>query len=386
MYVYMDLYRSFTCIGSDCVESCCATGWKIPLVEKVVEYYQKVEGEFGDFLRQNMYWDENKQRMYVKLTERNECPFLMGDGLCRIYIECGEEWMSEACRIFPRMRLDLGGNSMRGLSMSCEEVLRMLYVKRDPVCLRVEGVPEVITLDDISFWERSQFIGWGMEMLQNETIPFGVSLATVIHTALQAEGPFRELDFESFEAVLLQADETQKEFLKAEKELSKELEECAWKLLFGVTDTFCLILKEAEPAKGKQFLWKTEMFEKDDRGRRDFLVRCWKKQRKTSAQRIFMRRAAAAFFQNLSMAFGIEDCSFYIRDLCNYLILSELLPVVWEEPPQFGTAEYFSRLRFISTLFEQSGVIKQFVWPVIENIFHPDLFSYAAAFMVLFDS
>ena len=162
MYMCLDFYKQFQCVGTDCLDSCCATGWQIPLDEKVSRYYQNLQGEFGDFLRQNVERDETTGITSVRLTSGYRCPFLNENNLCRVYIECGEEWMSDECRIFPRARYDKNGNSMRGFTVSCEEVLRMLYTKSDSVRLSAEGVPDIAVADDLSFYKLAHFIEWGM--------------------------------------------------------------------------------------------------------------------------------------------------------------------------------------------------------------------------------
>ena len=164
-----------------------------------------------------------------------------------------------------------------------------------------------------------------------------------------------------------------------------EFQDAAWNLIFGVTDTFCQILNEAEAFERENFLWRADVFDKNDAQRREFLLECWKKRKRDEKQLTFMRRLAATFFQSHSLALGTETASsLYVRDMCNYLMMTEILPLLWEDVRPYGDPVYLSRLSHISTFFEQSGVIKQFIWPVIRDLFQPDIFSYAIAFMVLF--
>lgn len=385
MYAYLDFYKQFQCIGTECLDSCCATGWQIPLDSRVSEYYQNLQGKFGDFLRENIEKDEKTGITSVRLTSGYRCPFLDEKGLCRVYIECGEEWMSDECQIFPRARYDKNGNSMRGFTVSCEEVLRLLYTKPDSVWLLTEGTTDARETENASFHELTRFTQWGMELLQDETVPFGVALAAVVHLSLEAEPYFKSRDYENFEAVLLQAPLVVEEFMQAGQAASSDFRGAAWNLIFGVTDTFCQIINEAEAFERDKFLWSKEVFDKNDAERRSFLLERWDGRKREQKQVTFMRRLAATFFQSHSMALEEEKAeSLYLRDMCNYLILAEILPLTWEDVRPYGEHTYLSRLSHISTFFEQSGIVKQFIGPVIQDLFQPDIYSYAIAFMVLF--
>lgn len=385
MYIYIDFYKQFQCIGQNCRNSCCC-GWDISFDPSSTQYYQNLNGKFGDFIRQNIFLDEKKELAFVKMTPERKCPFLDKNGLCRIYIECGEEKMSTTCKTFPRSRLDLPGNSMRGFSMSCEEVLRMLYYKSDPVHLCVEGSTHIQSMDDLMIYELSQFIGWGMEILQDETIPFSVGLATVLAIALEVETPFKKQDFESFESIILHSGDLQKQFLQAKEDLMSDMKELAWNLIFGVIDTFCHIINESDAFEKETFLWPHDIFLMDDSQRRSHLIHSWNHRKDDATYLRFLRRLTAACFQSYSMALGHEDATFiYIRDICNYIILARILPLTWTDCSCTNDPAYFSRLSHLAHHFEQSTITKKFIWPVIQDLFSPDLYTYVMAFMVLFE-
>lgn len=122
MYICSHIYKQFKCIGSDCRNTCCS-GWGLSFDSDIVDYYNQLEGEFGEFIRQNMYWSEKNGLTLVKMSDRRECPFLNSKGLCRICIECGEQHMSETCRIFPWTKFDLSG--LRSLSAGVWRFFRM---------------------------------------------------------------------------------------------------------------------------------------------------------------------------------------------------------------------------------------------------------------------
>lgn len=385
MYIYSDVYKQFSCVGSDCKSTCCA-GWKIIFDSDTVDYYNHLQGEFGELVRQSMYWGEKEGVTLVKMSDSSKCPLLNSKGLCRVFIECGENHMSETCRLFPRVKYDSGANSMRGFTVSCYEVLRMLYDKPDPLHLCAEGYTETKTMDDLRFYELAQFIGWGMEVLQDETVPFGVGLATVVYIAIEAQMYFQANDFESFEDCILQSSDIQAQFMEVWESMDSAVRTAAWHFIFGVTDAYCQIVREAGVFNWHKFLWPSHIFNKNDGERRDYLIECWKNREYSHEDQLFLRKLVAAFFSTHSMKLGMESGdSIYLMDLCNYFILALVVPPTWTDWPCVGTYEYLSRLSYIARWFEQSNSVKKFVWPVIRDLFHPDFFSYVTAFMVLLE-
>lgn len=384
MNIYPDFYKQFTCIGNDCLETCCG-GWGIDLDQETLDYYNKLEDDFGPFIRQNFI--QNKGMTCIKLNDQKRCPFLDEEGLCRIYIEYGESHMSDTCQLFPRRLLEKGENTIRCFSLSCEEVLYTLYNKPDPIRCQADGNLNVVTTDDLMVYELSQFIAWGIELLQNTSIPLSVCLGTVIYVGMAAEESFKKKDYESFEAAILQAPEILAQFQQSKEELSKDsLAETAWSLIFCIVDTFCTIMNEADSYKKESFLWETEIFAMDDNKRKEYLIACHEKREKTPRHDIFMRRLASISFFSHSMALEVESGeALYLQDLCNYLILAEILPLTWNLPPDADIKQYLSRLSYISRKFEQSSLVKKYVYPIIQDLFSPDLFTYVMAFMVLLD-
>ncbi len=102
MYIYLDFLMEFQCIGSECLNTCC-NGWDIRLDKDTAEYYEQLEGTFGDFLRQHVMRDEKTNDITaIRLEEGKICPFLNEEGLCRIQIECGSEHLGSICQNYPR--------------------------------------------------------------------------------------------------------------------------------------------------------------------------------------------------------------------------------------------------------------------------------------------
>ncbi len=49
-YLTLETFKDFVCIGSECPFTCCMD-WKIVIDEETDHYYQSVEGDMGERLR-----------------------------------------------------------------------------------------------------------------------------------------------------------------------------------------------------------------------------------------------------------------------------------------------------------------------------------------------
>lgn len=112
-------YNSFKCIADKCTDNCCI-GWEIDIDCDTAEYYKSVGGDFGKRLRENIS-DENS---FILKGER--CPFLNGNNLCDIIINCGEEHLCQICRDHPRYFEWYGNIKEGGIGLSCEEGSRLI--------------------------------------------------------------------------------------------------------------------------------------------------------------------------------------------------------------------------------------------------------------------
>ncbi len=116
-------YKEFQCIADRCRDSCCI-GWEIDIDEDTASYYKNVEGAFGKRLREHM---ETEACNRFVLMENGWCPFLNEKKLCDICIELGEEALCEVCTEFPRFTMEYENVREKVLSLSCEEVGRLIF-------------------------------------------------------------------------------------------------------------------------------------------------------------------------------------------------------------------------------------------------------------------
>lgn len=135
-----DYYEEFSCIASRCKDSCCA-GWEIDIDEDSYAYYRSCEGTFGDRLRESMYVAEDGGYRF-KLKGPKRCAMLNDNNLCDLYTALGEEALCEVCTEYPRFSLFYGNVEQKCLSLSCEEVGRILFEKENSITLVDHEMPD----------------------------------------------------------------------------------------------------------------------------------------------------------------------------------------------------------------------------------------------------
>jgi len=117
-------YKTFQCIADKCEHSCCI-GWEIDIDEDSYDYYMGIEGAFGERLKEQTV-TEDEEHSFV-LRKNGWCPFLDQNKLCDIYSELGEEALCEVCTEYPRFVVEYGDVREKSLSVSCEEVGRIIF-------------------------------------------------------------------------------------------------------------------------------------------------------------------------------------------------------------------------------------------------------------------
>ena len=158
-----EYYDEFSCIASRCKDSCCA-GWEIDIDDEAYEYYRSVEGTFGDRLRESMFVAEDGGYRF-KLKGPKRCAMLNDNNLCDLYTALGEEALCEVCTEYPRFSLVYGQVEQKALSLSCEEVGRILFGRTEPEQLIDIELPGDCEDDE----EDPQYVAF-MEWVQKEAV------------------------------------------------------------------------------------------------------------------------------------------------------------------------------------------------------------------------
>lgn len=141
-------YKEFRCIADKCQDSCCI-GWEIDIDEDTFDYYKSVEGEFGTRLRTHMVSEDVNSFV---LEKNGWCPFLNEKKLCDICIHLGEDALSEVCTEYPRYTLEYGNVKEKALSLSCEEVGRIVFSSAEKITFEETEIEENLEEYDAE-WE-----------------------------------------------------------------------------------------------------------------------------------------------------------------------------------------------------------------------------------------
>ncbi len=381
MDIHSNICDKFSCIGGDCKRTCCV-GWDIGIDAGTNEFYQNFPGEFGDYLRKNL--SETEKGIMIRMTDEQSCPFLDEKGLCRVYQNCGEEHMSNTCKVFPRVTKMIGKIKFWGISLSCEEALRIIYEEKEPlslVCDREEEINEELP-------GAILYTTWATELLQDREVPLCLSLGTVLYTGMNADRHLSEKDSVRMSLILKETPTVLKQFQEIKETFDrKQLYQTAEKQIFQVVDTFCQIANVSDLYYSKYFLWNEEVFGYSDEERRMLIRDCLTRRTANREHMKYMRRLASAFLLtragSLQTKEEVEEWLF--EKFANYIIVATILPLIWQDTV-VQDRDYFSRLACLGRAFEHTEIIRKFVSPVIRDLFHPDVMAYVFVYMVLFDA
>lgn len=152
-------FKNFKCKAGMCEDSCCV-GWGIDIDKKTLDFYKKLEGQFADYVKQNIDFKSSS----IKMCENGRCPFLNGDNLCDIILNLGEEHISYICTNHPRFFNRYDTHTEEGIGLCCEEGTRLLFYENEemekgfggqsPLFLLRDTLFKIILRDDMEFLEK----------------------------------------------------------------------------------------------------------------------------------------------------------------------------------------------------------------------------------------
>lgn len=127
-----DYMKKFTCIGNNCEYHCCH-GWSIDIDKKTFKNYRKIDrnNPIKKLINRNVILNkeikENNQYAKIRLDDNKNCPFLNKEGLCEIYINCGENYLSKTCNQYPRIINIVDNCIEKSCHISCPEIAKLLF-------------------------------------------------------------------------------------------------------------------------------------------------------------------------------------------------------------------------------------------------------------------
>lgn len=114
-------YDKFKCAANKCLYSCCIN-WSIPFDNEAIRKYGYIEDtELSEYILNNISTITKKVNL-----KKGYCPFLDNDSLCKIQKSCGEDYLCETCKNFPRISLSIGNITKFDINIACPEVLKLI--------------------------------------------------------------------------------------------------------------------------------------------------------------------------------------------------------------------------------------------------------------------
>lgn len=136
-------FDSFRCKADLCTHTCCQA-WEIDIDEETEKKYRAEPGPLGDLLRDSMKKSDDGSTCF-KLNEQGFCPLLTKNGLCRLVLEKGDDFLCQICNDHPRFYKYLGNLELCGTGLACERTVEQLMEEKK--LLLTEGV-HIFTLED----------------------------------------------------------------------------------------------------------------------------------------------------------------------------------------------------------------------------------------------
>lgn len=288
---------------------------------------------------------------------------------------CAGEW-------YPHICMEQGEAQFLALSLSCEEVLRILHHKEDPITISVEGVVESSEYAD-AFME---LLDWGMRLLQNDEVPIDIALGTVGYLGMEALDCLRREDYAMMREKMALTSNTMSEFIVTKMSLAEgDLSELALQLVYNVTEAFTQLVRDSDLPFHANYTCGEDYYQLSEQGRKQQIAEALLKQDKSKKHRRMIRRLATAYYMgHLLMLHQQTSEEIFVGGFCNYMILVEVLPLMWSHGTVSIEKIYLSTLAQFGRLFDAEGAMNQLIWPILKQLYEPDVLAYSMAFMKLF--
>ncbi len=147
MFLIPQYLSKFSCLGSACEDTCC-NGFEvnIPVDRASFLKYQGVKDPDLKRLFKKCVVKSPGQKSQIRYAEIKSgpdrlCPFLTGQGLCRIQLTMGEDYLPDVCFTYPRAANIVNGVTEVSAAMSCPEAARLALL--NPGGIEFDEVPDL---------------------------------------------------------------------------------------------------------------------------------------------------------------------------------------------------------------------------------------------------
>lgn len=162
-------YKNFKCIADKCEHSCCI-GWEIDIDSKTYDKYKALKNGYGDVINKSI---SAKDTPHFILKDRDKCPHLDEQGLCKIILNLGEDFLCDICREHPRF-YNYTTVAEVGIGLSCQEAARTVLTSPDYAVL--EHIGEVDAIEENVDFDGRLMRSEIYEILQDDTNDYNAIL------------------------------------------------------------------------------------------------------------------------------------------------------------------------------------------------------------------
>lgn len=207
-------YDDFKCIANECIDNCCCENWNIFIDKNTYNKYKKTKGKFGKIINSNITRKRKNSSdlAYGKIKlKNNKCAMLSEENLCSVYINLGEEYLCNTCKIYPRQIKQYGEFYERNLYMSCPVVASYLVNHKEDFYFNMDEESTVDLEKEIilyakndenlyqCLWEARSF---AMEIIQFKEIELWKRIVFTKMLCDKSQNLINENNYENFDVVL----------------------------------------------------------------------------------------------------------------------------------------------------------------------------------------
>lgn len=183
-YIKPHFYDKFRCIADRCPATCCA-GWQIVIDEDSLEKYGRIDGSFGNRIKNSIDWEEGIFYQYDK-----RCAFLNEKNLCDLQSELGEEALCDTCRKYPRHVEEYEGLREYSLSLSCPVAAGIMMQEKEPVTFQeweTEEEDDFEEFDFLMFTQLEDARDVMFHMIQNRDMDLRLRMSQIVEYGRQLQ-------------------------------------------------------------------------------------------------------------------------------------------------------------------------------------------------------
>lgn len=141
LYFQPEYVSKFKCDGAKCNARCCKN-WTIDIDKATYEKYSALAA--AQEIIPHIKFNSETNKYIVTLDEKNFCPMLTENNLCRLQRDYGEEFLSITCTSYPRHTYNFGKFFERSLTMTCPVAAELILFQEEPMKFKLVEVPEKV--------------------------------------------------------------------------------------------------------------------------------------------------------------------------------------------------------------------------------------------------